>query len=159
MRWATLLSWAFVRDMNWVKSFQNPYANDLTWEPLWSHIPWENGENLNNFGSFWSSLKSMQWATLLSWASVGDMNWAKSSQRSYVIGLTWEPLWSRISWENGENLNSFGSFWSSLNSMQRATLLSWTFVGDMNWVMFPQHPLCYWFDLGTTLKWYTSRIW
>jgi len=125
--------------MNWAKSSQQLHAVGLTWEPLWSRIPWENDENLNNFGLFWSFLKSRCLTTLLSWAFVGDKNWAKSSQHSYAIGLTWEPLWSRIPCENCENLNNFGSFWSSSKSMHRATLLNWTFVGDMNWVMFPQH--------------------
>jgi len=34
--------------------------------------------------------------TLLSWAFVEDMNWTKSSQHFYAIGLTWEPLSNRI---------------------------------------------------------------
>jgi len=146
MRRATLLNWAFVGDMNWAKSSQHPYAIGLTWEPLWSCIPWESDENLNNIVLFSSFLKSTRQATLLNWAFVGDMNWAKSSQHSYAIGLTWEPLWSSKPWENGENLSNFGSFWSSVKSMQRTTLLSWTFVRRMNWVVSSQHP----YAIGST---------
>ena len=155
MRRATLLSWAFVGDMNWAKTSQRRYAIGSTWEPLWSRISWKNDENLNNFGFFWWFLKSMRRATLLSQTFVGDMDWAKSSQHPYAIGLTWEPLWNRIAWEkNYENLNNFDFFWPFLKSMWQATLLSWAFVEDMNWVKSSQHP----YAIGLTWEPIWSRM-
>ena len=76
---------------------------------------------MNNFGLFWSFLKPRRRATLLSWTFAGDMNWAKSSQHPYALGLTWEPLWNRIPRENDENSNNFGlfdHFWSLCDGQQ-----------------------------------------
>jgi len=158
MRRATLLSWAFVGDMDWAKSSQHPYAIGLTWEPLRSRIAWENDENLNYFGFLWSSLRSMQQATLLSWTFVGDMNCVMSPQHPYAINATWEPLWSDIPWEDGESSNDFGPSWSFSKFMLRTALLSWTSVGVIDNVESLPTLIWYWFDLRITLKSYAQRV-
>jgi len=141
MRRSTLLSWIFEGDMNRAKSSQHPYAIGLTWEPLWSRIPWENDENSNNFDSFWLSLKSMQRATLLSWTLVRDINWVISSQHPYAIRSTWEPFWSDIPWEYAKSSSDFGPSWSFSKFMLLTILLSWASVGVIHWNRVLQTPL------------------
>jgi len=121
----TLLSWAFVGDMNWAESFQHPYAVGLTWEPLWSRIP-ENDENLNNFGLFWSFLKFMLQETLLSWASVGVIDWNRVLPTPLAFLQRKMRLLVRCFWDLGFSLTSetfvfrilfhFFLLWDSLSS-------------------------------------------
>jgi len=84
----------------------------------------------------------------------GDMNWVMSIQHPYAIGSTWEPLWSDISWEDGESSSDFGPSWSSSKFMLRTTLLSWVSVEVIDYVEFPQHPLA----IGLTWEPHLSRM-
>jgi len=102
MQRATLLSWTFVGDMNWVMFPQQPYAIGWTWEPLWSNLPWEGGKSSSDFGPSWSFSKFMLRTTLAQLGSCGGYRlptYIESPQHPYAINLTWEPHWSRILWE------------------------------------------------------------
>jgi len=117
----------------------HPYAIGLIEEPLQSRTPWENGKNSSDFCPFWSFLKVIRKTTLLSWVSVGNMNWVESRLHPYAIGLTQEPLWSRIPTKLvkiGEISVHFDHF---LRVMWRKTLLSWVSVKDMDWAEYPKH--------------------
>ena len=75
-----------------------------------------------------SLLRAIQRATLLSWASVGDMDWVKSLQHPYAFGSIWEPFLSRIPGANGKSSNDsgyFDHFWG----VRRTTLIKWAAAG------------------------------
>ena len=92
-------------------------------------------------------------ATLLSWAFVEDMNCPKSSQRSpsHAIGLIWDSLWSRISWEN-DKFEQFQFILIIFEVYVTGNTARLGFCGGyrLRWV-FPT-PIYYWFDLWTTLS-------
>jgi len=53
MRQTTLLSWAFVEDIDWIESSHHPYGTGSTQEPRMALIGWKGIGSRKNLWWFW----------------------------------------------------------------------------------------------------------
>jgi len=89
----------------------------------------------------------------------GDMNWAKSSQHHYAIGLTWEPLLESYTLRKWWKLEQFRFILMIFEVYATGNTAQLDFCGRYELSHVSPTPLYYRFDLGTTSKWYTLRRW
>jgi len=156
MRRATLLSRAFVGDMNWAKASQHPYAIGLTWEPLWSRIPWvvKIWAISVHFDHLQSPYNGQHCSVGLLWEI-----WIESCPPNTPMLLVWPENHFGVSYLEWWKFEQFRLILIIFKVHLMGNTAQLDFCGRYELSHVPLTPLCYRFDLGTTLKWYTLRRW